>query len=601
MLKEQFILATAFVLLALTCASAQTQSPAQSPAQPPAQQPTPSSETANESNGAIVGLIVNERGEPMPGASVFVRPINAPNAGRSSSADAEGRFRLTGLEAGLYIVSGYAPAYVSQPPAEDTPTTYYRLGDSVRIEMFKGGVITGTVTNATGEPVVGIRVRALRARDTTNQAVRTLQYGFVERTTDDRGVYRIYGLMPGTYVVSAGGSGGNQSYQLNPYEGDVGTFSPSSTRDTATELSVRSGEETTADIRYRSDAGRTISGTVKTTGNNGATIALMPIDGGFMPAGNAFQSPGARGFELSGVGDGEYYIVGTEFPTNINAMTTALPDLSISEPKRISVRGADITGIELVPRPSASMAGRIALEPSKAPECQGKRKPLLAETLVDLIRNPKDAETTPAYMRMMAGATTPDAKGGFAFRNLMAGRYRLDPQFYARFWYLQSISIGSPSPAAPTAAKTAAPPRLDPAANWITLKPGEKISDLTVTLAEGAASIRGKIPVAEGSTIPAGTAVFLVPAETEKAADVLRYFISNVGSDGTFALNSLPPGRYWSLLQNPVQTELATLLKLRSPESAEARTKLRRAAESQKSDVELKPCQTVADYQLSFK
>jgi hypothetical protein len=42
-------------------------------------------------------------------------------------------------------------------------------------------------------------------------------------------------------------------------------------------------------------------------------------------------------------------------------------------------------------------------------------------------------------------------------------------------------------------------------------------------------------------------------------------------------------------------------MKLRSPESAEARTKLRRAAESQKSDVELKPCQTLTDYQLSFK
>ena len=51
----------------------------------------------------------------------------------------------------------------------------------------------------------------------------------------------------------------------------------------------------------------------------------------------------------------------------------------------------------------------------------------------------------------------------------------------------------------------------------------------------------------------------------------------------------------------PVQAELATLVKLRSPESAEARTKLRRTAESQKADIELKPCQTLSDYQLSFK
>ena len=95
--------------------------------------------------------------------------------------------------------------------------------------------------------------------------------------------------------------------------------------------------------------------------------------------------------------------------------------------------------------------------------------------------------------------------------------------------------------------------------------------------------------------------MFLVPAEPDKSADVLRYFVTNVSADGAFAFNSLPPGRYWSVLQNPVQTELATLVKLRSPESAEARTKLRRTAESQKSDIELKPCQTLADYQLSFK
>ena len=88
------------------------------------------------------------------------------------------------------------------------------------------------------------------------------------------------------------------------------------------------------------------------------------------------------------------------------------------------------------------------------------------------------------------------------------------------------------------------------------VKPGEKVADVTITLAEGAASIRGKVPLAEGATMAPGTAIFLVPAETEKAADVLRYFITNVWADGTFTLNNLPPGRYWSLLQNPVQTEL---------------------------------------------
>lgn len=318
-----------------------------------------------------------------------------------------------------------------------------------------------------------------------------------------------------------------------------------------------------------------------------------------MPAGNAMQAPGARGFEISGVGDGEYQLIATEFPVN-QMNVTSVPDLSLSEPRRITVKGADVSGIELIPRPASTLSGRIVLEPSKVAECQGKRKPLFAETLIDLIRNEKDTDGGRPFMRMFAGAISPDAKGAFLFRNLSPGHYRLNTNFHARFWYLQSISIGAPA-AANTATPKTATPKIDPAAGWTTVKPGEKIADFTITLAEGAASIRGKVPVPEGTTIPSGTAVLLVPAEADKAADVLRYFITNVSADGAFLLNNLPPGRYWSLLENPVQAELASLVKLRSPESAEARTKLRRTAESQKTDVELKPCQTLTDYQLSFK
>lgn len=586
MKKEFLFLATAFVLLALTCATVR------------AQQQTPASETSNEPTmGTISGLIVNERGEPIPGASVFLRAIGTQNAGRTTSADGEGRFRVTGLEAGLYLVSGHSPAYVYQPPEMDSSPSYYRVGDSVRVEMIKGGVITGTVVNATGEPIVGIRIRAVRIRDPKGQVIRTPQFGNTERTTDDRGIYRIYGLAPGSYLISAGGAG-TQSFQLTPYETDVPMYAPSSTRDGATEFTVRSGEETTADIRYRSDQGHTVSGTVKVNGTSGASVTLMPAEGGFMPVGNVMQAPGARGFEISGVGDGEYQILAMEFPIQM-AMTT-IPDISLSEPKRITVKGADVSGIDLITRPASSVSGRIVLEPSKVAECQGKRRPLFAETLIDLMRNEKDADAAPLFMRMNTGAVSADPKGAFMFRNLSPGRYRLNTSFYARFWYLQSISIGAPATSNPATPRTVTA-KIDPAASWTAIKPGEKIADLTITLAEGAASIRGRVPVAEGTTIPSGTAVYLVPAEADKAADVLRYFMTNVSGDGTFTLNNLPPGRFWSLLQNPVQAELATLVKLRAPESAEARTKLRRTAESQKSDLELKPCQTLTDYQLAFK
>src|SRR5688500_8773868 len=121
-MKEKFyFLATAFVLLALTCATTG------------AQQQTPTPETSNEPTmGTISGTVVNERGEPMPGATVFLRALGTTNAGRTTAADGEGRFRVNGLEAGLYVVTGYSPAYVHQLPEAEGSPSYHRVGDSVR-------------------------------------------------------------------------------------------------------------------------------------------------------------------------------------------------------------------------------------------------------------------------------------------------------------------------------------------------------------------------------------------------------------------------------------------------------------------------------------
>jgi hypothetical protein len=582
MFKKSSSLAAALVLLGAICFSTH------------AQQPARTAESASEvTTGAITGRVVNDRGEPMPGASVQVRAVGSMSLFRTVTADAEGNFSLTGLGPALYSLTSFSPAYVFQPPPSDPPGPYYRLGDSVRLELVKGGVLTGTVTNAAGEPIVGIRVRAMRVRDAEGRA-RPASFAFGDRPTDDRGIYRIYGLNPGTYLVLAGGGGTQQSMQLNPFETDVPTYSPSSTRDTASEYNVKSGEEITADIRYRNDPGRTISGTVRVAAQANANVTLFSTDGSSMPVSTAFQMAGARGFALTGVGDGEYNIYAQEMPTGIQGGPLG-PDVSMSEVKRVIVKGADVTGIELTPRPLSVISGSVVLEPSKAPECEGKRRPLFAEMMIELQRHEKDLELVPPFQR--APSNPVDAKGAFSMRNVMPARYRFNPRFYARYWYLQSITTGGSM----TATARTAVVKNDAAASWTTVRAGEQLSTLTITLAAGAASIRGKIPVAEGASLPSGGAVYLVPAEREKGADVLRYFVAEVSSNGAFSLNNLPPGLYWPVLQTPAPPEIATLEKLRLPESAEARTKLRRIAEAQKSDLELKPCQTLTDYQLSPK
>jgi hypothetical protein len=391
----------------------------------------------------------------------------------------------------------------------------------------------------------------------------------------------------------AGGSSGFSSFQLNPYETDVPTYAPSSTRDNALEVSVRSGEESNVDIRYRGEPGRVVSGTVKgAVGPTFSNITMTPTNIGSGNFASAVQPPGARGFAFYGVADGAYELVATQ---TVTAQTSQLPETGFSEPFRVTVKGADVTGIELIPKPMAAINGKIVLEPSNLEECKGKRRPLLVETLVTLQRNKKVSESDSfSDSRGFFRTASPEKDGTLTFRSLTAGQYSFAPRFFARYWYLQSITLTNPAPAT---AKTAAA-KIDASKNWTTLKAGDRLTGLTITLAEGAASIRGSLDLPDAAKMTADQDLYLVPAEKEKADEVLRYFIAELKTDGTFSADNLPPGRYWLLAQSRSGSERLTTLKLQLPDATESRTKLRRAAETVHNEIELKPCQNVTDHRL---
>jgi hypothetical protein len=543
--------------------------------------------------GAISGRVVDERGQPLPNAVVSVRAVGSTGIGQNANTDREGLFQVNGLERASYLVSAAAPAYTTPPRDPSiTPATTYRVGDSVTLTLIKGGVITGTVTSSIGEPVVALGVRVQMTRDANG---RRLPEGFSkQQSTDDRGIYRSYGLPTGTYVVIAGGPNSYAPTPVNPFENDVPTYAPSSTRDTAAEISVRAGEEEAGiDIRYRGEAGRTISGSVNVAqeSNPGFTITLTALGDGVAPwTASAYQPTGSRGFVFNGVGDGDYQLIAQSHPSS--------KDRALSAPKRVTVRGADITGIELVPRPLATVAGRVVLEESKAVECTDKRRPLFEETVVSAWHNDNDAaKQMPPFVWSLGAPVPADAEGNFVLRNLAPGDYYFITRFSAKYWYLQSISFASPVPAG---AKAASKP-IDATRIWTNVKPGDRLTGLTVTLAQGAASLRGRLVLGEGEQMPARLFAYLVPAEREKADDLLRFFAAPVSPDGEIALNNVAPGRYWILAQTYGDETVGPLTKLRLPNATETRAKLRREAEAAKTEIEFKPCQNIVDFQLSLK
>src|SRR5262249_17756614 len=151
----------------------------------------------------------------------------------------------------------------------------------------------------------------------------------------------------------------------------------------------------------------------------------------------------------------------------------------------------------------------------------------------------KDAEDEDGvYVGLTGGSATPDANGSLVWGNVRVGRYRFEPRFYARYWYLKSITMKT---------KGVKPHLIDAAATWTSVKSGDQLSNVTIPLAEGAASIRGRLAVAEGAVIQPRTSLYLIPAEPDKTTDVLRFFVTAIASDGAFTLNTLPPGKYLAL------------------------------------------------------
>jgi hypothetical protein len=171
-----------------------------------APQSTPSS--------AISGTVKDgATGQPLAGTIVSLRiPSTTTPAPQLASVqrqvtDAAGRFVFRGLAAASgYSLTTSRPGYGDGAFGQTMmlgPSGVITLADAAWFQradilMWKPGAIAGRVVDETGEPLVGIYVRALlRARVGGQPQILS---GPVART-DDRGEYRIPGLGPGQYLI----------------------------------------------------------------------------------------------------------------------------------------------------------------------------------------------------------------------------------------------------------------------------------------------------------------------------------------------------------------------------------------------------------------
>lgn len=561
----------------------------------------PVSEDSSGPVSRMTGRVVDDSGRPIAGATLLVTPAGFMSGRPATSlqpavSDPEGRFQIKSLAPGAYTIGAEVEGYVT---LDDVEAGYHRPGDSVTITLARGGVITGKVTDAEGEPLVGLRVRAIRVADEGRQAgasgflglLRLMSAMGEQWETDDRGIYRIYGLQSGSYLVSAGGEGPLWDVGgRGAYSGDAPTYYQSGGADTATQVAVERGQEVGGiDIAYRGGSGHSISGSIIGAPRPQTSIILSGASTGAME-GLSEPDSSTHSFRFDRIPDGEY---------DVGGMAESANEVAVSTPRRVRVRGADVTGLEISLKPLGSLAGEVIMERvSQAvprSDCKSMHRGMVEETVIRPLRvdegkSTNDAGSSYAFI-VLSQASQPDAKGSFQLKYLAEGRHHLDVDLPGDDWYVRAVTrVGGPNGRP-----------VDVGPDGLAIKTGERVTGVTITISEGAAGLRGRV-VAEMKP-PSGSRlrVFLIPASKERADDVLRYGEANVESDGSFVLKNLAPGTYWLVARAMPDSEFKNGTPSPAAWDKARRAVLRAEGESLNAPIELKPCGRVNDYTLHYK
>jgi protocatechuate 3,4-dioxygenase beta subunit len=163
-----------------------------------------SSQTTPEKSATISGK-VKIKDKAVAGITVFAEEQNSPRPRRSAyrgTTDQDGNYRITNVRAGTYSIRPIAPAFALEDYVANNAVIISEgeTVDDINFSMVPGGVITGKVSDPDGKPLVEQYVNVVPIDPAAFVSARFDG----NLRTDDRGIYRAFGLHPGKYKVSVG-------------------------------------------------------------------------------------------------------------------------------------------------------------------------------------------------------------------------------------------------------------------------------------------------------------------------------------------------------------------------------------------------------------
>jgi protocatechuate 3,4-dioxygenase beta subunit len=516
---------------------------------------------AKAGTGTISGTVASDAQPSRPIRRAVVT-LNAPenSIARTTVTDDAGRFSFAELPAGRYAIGASKPGWVGVfygAKRAGRPGTPLSLEDgqraTVTMRLPRTAVITGVVLDSRGQPLPLAIVRALRY-GIVNGERRLIGTG-ITRGPDERGVYRIYGLSAGEYLVSA-------STRSNPFSetrplhlttdvdvqqamaaiqapgpspidtaaerlvGFAPTYYPGTASSAqAALIRVAAGEERAGvDFGVMLVPALRVEGTVAGpdgVAHPGTQVNLVGEDAhgasafGIDSIRTARVGEGGR-FRFADVTPGTYTVaarVGIAQPGTVASPGAVSVLWATSE---ITVQGESITNVSLEMQPGLSVSGAVRFDGASPPLNLSAAR----------VTTTSIGSTGQVTVGTTAAQVAPD--GRFTIASVSPGRYRINVNLpNAGNWVYRSTAIaGQDTRDAPIDIRAS-------------------MSDVVVTFVDRGSELSGKVQAPAGAPPPDCYVILYSVDRTAWYGQSRRILSSRPASDGAYTMRNVIPGEYF--------------------------------------------------------
>jgi protocatechuate 3,4-dioxygenase beta subunit len=504
-------------------------------------------DTKTKATASVAGR-VTIGDKPAAGIIVAINGMNQQTLVAQTTTDAEGKYRIGGLAPGQVTIGTFAPTYV--PPASPTFVQGRVLNlsaddviEGMDFKLTRGGVITGRVTEGEGRPVVEERIslnqiddgrgptQAIPGRAMVTRGANPFMY-----STDDRGIYRIYGLPAGRYLVSVGDDAGGTGtvrgagYYQRTYAPDTTDASKAS----IVEVS-EGGEAKNIDINVGLRARTyTVRGRIIDADTNqpiaGVNYSFGPLRqnqnqtfmSGMYSAGTPTNANGE--FRIEGIEPGRYAVM---VMSNSFAPVTNQQPRVYSDPIQFEITDSDVADLEVKAHQGLSVSGAVITEGTSDKRALAALSKLFVVGFVE--------PSSTGIQTYLGNTSSPiAADGSFQLDGLRAGKVSLNiagnASGEARNFTVSRVVYERELPN-----------------RQIELVAGQNVSGVRIYLAYGSAIIKGEVKV-EGGTLPADAMMFVaLMRENQLASGPITS--AQIDARGRFIINGVPAGTYDAVLQ----------------------------------------------------